>query len=366
MRCERLCAQVITAPSDKDCPTGQLERIPETGENPQWRRAVGRIVNAALRCGETDRRTLLCKRKVHYNPLVRPHPCRGRTAPAGTLSKLGLLVFVGLWGGVCPGQQVPAASGARILLLPRRLVIGERATLAVLDVNGRLTPGVNVAFSYGEKVTTDTTGRARFVAPLNPGTISAGIEGRSGKVSATIVTPAEISSATEEVTAAPRLATLGDRFELVGYGFCGDADANHVKIGELQALVLASSPGSLIVLPPAEAEPGPMKVQASCGQKAATPFTMVFVNLELEASSGTLSPGEHRTLSVRVKGTTAKVAVEARNLGADVAELVGGGIVRASSSGGAENIAKFELAGRTRGNFTISIRLVAPLTAPRL
>jgi len=267
----------------------------------------------------------------------------------------------------CPAQQAPpAASGARILLLPRRLVIGERATLAVLDVNGRLTPGVNVTFSYGEKVTTDTTGRARFVAPLNPGTIYAAIEGRSGRVSAMIVTPAEVSSATEEVTAAPRMATLSDRFELQGYGFCGDADANHVTIGGMAGLVLASSPGSLIVLPPADMEPGAMKVQSNCGQKAASPFTMVFVNLGLEANSGTLAPGEHRSLLVRVKGTTAKVNVEARNLGADVADLVGGGIVRTTSSGGADNTAKFELVGRTRGNFTISIRLVAPLVTPRL
>src|SRR5262249_2414652 len=38
-------------------------------------------------------------------------------------------------------QQVPPASAARILLVPRRMISGERATLAVLDVNGRLTPG---------------------------------------------------------------------------------------------------------------------------------------------------------------------------------------------------------------------------------
>jgi hypothetical protein len=268
--------------------------------------------------------------------------------------------------GVCVAQPAPAAAGARILLLPRRLVIGERATLAVLDVNGRLTPGVNVTFSYGEKVTTDTTGRARFVAPLNPGTIYAGIEGRTGRVSATIVTPAEISSATEEVTAAPRTATLSDRFELQGHGFCGDADANHVTIGGMAGLVLAASPGSLIVLPPADMEPGGARVQAGCAQKLSEPFTMVFVNLELEASSGTLAPGERRTVAVRVKGTTTKVNVEARNLGADVADLVGGGIVRVTSSGGADNVAKFELVGKTRGNFTISIRLAAPLVAPRL
>src|SRR5712692_5977239 len=70
-----------------------------------------------------------------------------------------------------PQQQAPAASGARILLLPRQTVSGERATLAVLDVSGRLTPGVTVNFSNGDRFTTDATGRALFVAPLNPGVI---------------------------------------------------------------------------------------------------------------------------------------------------------------------------------------------------
>jgi hypothetical protein len=49
-------------------------------------------------------------------------------------------------------QSAPAASGARIPL-PRRIVSGEHATLAVLDVNGRLTPGVTVNFSNGDRLT---------------------------------------------------------------------------------------------------------------------------------------------------------------------------------------------------------------------
>jgi hypothetical protein len=313
--------------------------------------------------GDAGRGTLLRAGKVHYNRRVRPPPRCKQALLARRFLLFGLVLF---GTGVCIAQQAaPPASGARILLLPRRLVIGERATLAVLDVNGRLTPGVTVAFSYGEKVTTDTTGRARFVAPLNPGTIYAAIEGGGAWVSSTIVTPAEIPSATESVTAAPRVATLSDRFELQGYGFCGDADANHVTIGGMPALVLASSPGSVIVLPPTEVDPGPARVQVGCAQKMSEPFTVVFVTLELEASNATMAPGEHRTLLVRVKGTTAKVNVEARNLAADVAELVGGGIVRATSSGDVDNVAKFELVGRTRGNFTISIRLVAPLVTPR-
>ncbi len=266
---------------------------------------------------------------------------------------------------VCGAQQAPAASGARILLLPHKLVTGERATLAVLDVSGRLTPGVNIAFSNGDKVTTDATGRALFVAPLSPGIISATIEGRSGRVTSTILTPEDVPSTTEAVTAVPRVASISDRFEFLGHGFCGDADANHVTIAGLPGLVLASSPGALTVLPPPDMDPGSAIVQVSCGQKSAAPFTVVFVSLELEASNAALAPGEHRTLIVRVRGSTAKVGLEARNLAPEVAELAGGATVKAQSSGGADNVARFELVGKQHGNFTVSIRLLTPLSPPR-
>jgi hypothetical protein len=77
--------------------------------------------------------------------------------------------------------QKPPPSG-RILLMPRTMVSGDRATLAVLDVNGRLASGATVVFSNGDRLTTDATGRAFFVAPLNPGVMFASIVGREGRV----------------------------------------------------------------------------------------------------------------------------------------------------------------------------------------
>src|SRR6202165_2988966 len=102
------------------------------------------------------------------------------------------LLFACLIAGVfspraTPQRFPPAASGARILLLPRRIVSGERATLAGLDVNGRLTPGVTVNFSNGDRLTTDATGRALFVAPLIPGVIYGSIAGRAGRVATAIL-----------------------------------------------------------------------------------------------------------------------------------------------------------------------------------
>ena len=289
------------------------------------------------------------------------------------LSVLGL-VSLSLWASVfilsfsSAAQQpppAPPASGARILLLPRRIVAGEHTTLAVLDVNGRLTPGVTVTLSSGDRVTTDSTGRARFVAPLAPGVLLGALEGRPGQVPSRIVSPADAPSEQIRVQSVPRYAALGDRFEISGTGFCGDADANQVTIAERSALVLASSPASLVLLPPEVLAAGPATVKVACGRRAAPTISMTFVSLGLSDTSSTLAPGERRDLLVHIRGTSEHLIIEARNLAPDIADLTGGNPVRVTSTGGPENSARLEVVGRTRGSFLISIRLLSPLTSPR-
>jgi hypothetical protein len=258
-----------------------------------------------------------------------------------------------------PQPAAPPASGARILLLPRQIVSGERATLAVLDVNGRLTPGVDVTFSNGDRLKTDATGRALFVAPLTPGVIFGSITGRAGRVSSVVLSPKEAEAAGLEVTSVPRVASITDRFDVYGHGFCGDADANQVSIGGQRALVLAASPMSLVVLPPSEAEPGAASVEISCGKRVGAPFVITFVELALEADASPLAHAERRALRVTVRGSTAKLPLEARNLSPDIADLAGGNPAKQLSSGGADNAAKFEVVGKRKGSFLISIRLVA-------
>jgi len=172
-------------------------------------------------------------------------------------------------------------------------------------------------------------------------------------------------------TALPEIESLllldqkKNRFELTGRGFCGDADANHVTVGGRATLVLASSPTSLVVLPPADLDPGEAMVQVNCAKREAQPFSIKFVALSLEADSSPLTPGAHRMLTVRVRGTTSKISLEAHNLAPDVAELSGGNPSRVSSSGGADNAAQFQLVGKQRGSFVVSIRLLSTQTHPR-
>lgn len=255
-------------------------------------------------------------------------------------------------------QKPPPSAAGRILLLPRTIVSGDRATLAVLDANGRLTPNATVSFSNGDRLTTNATGRALFVAPLAPGVIFGTILGRDGRVPLTVVSPGDAPESVIQVDSIARIASLSDRFEIAGRGFCGDADANQITVSGNPAFVLASSPTSLVVLPPADLQPGRASVDISCAKRNGPPLEVVFVALTLEADSSPLAPGVHRQLTVRVRGSTTKVSLEARNLAPDIAELTGGNPARAASSGGAENLARFEVVGRKRGSFLISIRLL--------
>lgn len=276
-----------------------------------------------------------------------------------------LLLILGLCGS-SPAQQAPSAAGARTLLFPKKIVSGEKATLAVLDLNGRLTPGVKVNISNGDQYTTDATGRVLFVAPLTLGPISAWIEGRAGRVSSTVVEATDSPTNSMEVLAAPRASESNDRLEIQGHGFCGEADTNQVSIAGIPALVLASSPAYLAVLPPDEMDPGLAKVEVNCTGKTVEPFLVVFISLDLQASGAALAPGEHRTLTVRLRGSTAKLSVEARNLAPEFAELASGAnTARVVSSGGADNVAKFEIIGKKHGNFGFAFRLPTPLTSPR-
>src|SRR5260370_3438198 len=86
-------------------------------------------------------------------------------------------------------QEPPRAQAAapRTIVLPQETVAGLPATLAVLDSAGRLLPNVVVEISGGQKVTTDSTGRALFAVPGEPGALTAQIPGRGVSASAPIV-----------------------------------------------------------------------------------------------------------------------------------------------------------------------------------
>ncbi len=249
---------------------------------------------------------------------------------------------------------MPAAS----IVLPQKLIAGQRATLAVLDAAGRLAPDVTVEFGGSERVTTDATGRATFAAPMQTGVLLAHLPGLPISSSSTIIPSPANPPDGVQINDHPRFVSVSDRFSVGGFGFRGNADANRVTLADQAALVVAASPASLVLLPDPDTPVGPTQLLIEVGGRSPGPVPVTLVSLHVIGPQKQLGQGEKGKLIVRVRGTDQRLLVEARNLTPEIIELPAGNVQRVSSSGGAYNRAKIEMQGLKPGDFAISARLV--------
>jgi hypothetical protein len=258
---------------------------------------------------------------------------------------------------VLPAAQVPPPreSRAGTIVLPPRLAARQLATLAVLDADGRLVPGATVELPGGKKVTTNQTGRATFTAPAAASAFLAKFP--DGSVMTAAANVKTVPASGIEVTQVLSFVSLRDRFVVRGHGFRGDADANHVTLGGEAALVLASSPESLVLLPSPKTPPGPAKVAIEvAGAATAAPVTVVAFEF---------SPGEQPValetksrLLVRAIGTDRPLAIEVRNLSPGTVHFLSGDHERLKTLGGEENAAAFDVQGVVPGGFSFAVRLL--------
>jgi hypothetical protein len=254
-------------------------------------------------------------------------------------------------------QPAQAPGAASIVLVPR-LVPGEVSTLAVLDAGGRLVSGAIIEFPGEERVTTDATGRATFVAPLTPGVLMVHLSQRSATASSTVLAPQPLPAAGLQVTDYPRVISITDRFPIEGFGFAGRADANRVTLGDRAAAVLAASPVALVVLPAPASGIGSVPLQIEAAGKSTGPLRVTLVLLRVQGPSYQLSQGQQDKLTVHVRGSQEHLAIEARNLSPKVVDFPGGNVQRVVSRGGADNFAEIEFTGLTAGDYLVSVRLV--------
>ncbi|MCL6481426.1 MAG: IPT/TIG domain-containing protein [Firmicutes bacterium] len=263
--------------------------------------------------------------------------------------------------------RVAQPSSAAAILLPPRLAVGQPATLAVLDGEGKLLAGAEVEFptpgdesGRSVRVTTDATGRARFTAPAQTGVLIARLSGSGLRASGLVLEAPPPTSPDPVVQAVAPLLTLGDRFTVIGSGFSADADTNRVTLGGQPALVLAASPLALVVLPHPHTGLGPVELTVEVGGRRSAPVGVTLVALEIASGKTNLQRGERGVVEVRVHGTGQPVELEARNLTPDTIVLTGGDLQRLRTSGGENNRARIALSGRSGGEFALSVRLIPP------
>jgi hypothetical protein len=306
------------------------------------------------------------------------HPWRGRIPPmlrAWVLHKLpsrclAFALHMGMCAALAAAQQPPKphpSPAPRMIILPRRVVAGAEATLAVLDSQGRLLPNVTVELSGGQKVTTDVTGRALFKAADQPGTLAAIIPGRRISASTTVLATEDSGphAAPEgvagggSVVSYPRVLALHDRFTLEGSGFRGGADSNHVFLNGDPCLVLASSPVSLVALPGPSLPVGDVNLRVTVAGIDAGQFPVSAVLLEFSGPAEAVDAGSTGKLTVTAHGTTEPLLLEIRNGSPGVIQLSDGNVQRIKTSGGDDNAAQFEVKFVTGGNYSVSARLIS-------
>jgi len=227
-------------------------------------------------------------------------------------------------------------------------------------------PGVEVKISGGQKVVTDSTGRAFFIAPNDPGPVTAEISGQGIAASSMAITGKEMppQSAPEgdapvlRVTYYPRVLAIRDRFAIAGRGFRGAAEADHVYLGDQPCLVVAASPVSLVVLPGPHIPIGAITLRVSADGRDTGPIPVTGVLLDFSGPADAPTAGGDGKLILHVHGTTEPLAVEVRNFSPEIIRLLHGNPLRLGTSGGEENIAPVELKFLASGNYVVTARLV--------
>jgi hypothetical protein len=275
--------------------------------------------------------------------------------------------------GQAAAPQEPATAAPSTIVLPPKMVAGERGTLAVLDSAGRLVSGAAVDISGGGQIQTDAAGRGTFVAPKQPGVMTASLADNATFTTAIVPAPPQpaqqppgtapaASTAQADLSwiVFPQMIALGDRLTLEGAGFRGDAQLDNVFLGDQPALVLAASSIALVALPNPHTVLGKTQLSVEAGGHSLVRALVTVVALDVAGPTKPLSAGKNGILAVEVNGTDEPVAIEVRNLSPDVVRLPRGNVAEVKTSGGKTNVAKIELSGIKTGDYAVSAHLVAP------
>lgn len=260
-------------------------------------------------------------------------------------------------------QAVPQRSAGAEIILPAQLVQDKPGSLAVLDANGALAAGVSVDLSTGVRVSTDQTGRARFVVNSEPGPFLASIPGTEIRASTVIVAAAQPANSQAVIAACPREVTRSEFFTVSGSNFRGDADENRVVLAGASALVLAASPSSLEILPSPSTPLGTTDLSLKVPNSTAS-VSVDVISLRIErrqpnasSASDAMKTGKTQQLVVHVEGSAAPTPLAVLNLSPGVIELVGGAFQRVVSSGGQNNQALLQIRTVHPGDVSVSVQL---------
>jgi hypothetical protein len=301
----------------------------------------------------------------HRSPVAADRPGGLRLLPLLFIAIFPPTVFFDA-PSVAREQSGPSTTWAVTIVLPPRLVADRPATLAVLGVDGRLAEGVlvDLGFHSGSdvRVKTDKTGRAVFLVPTDTAVL---IAKASGASAAALIDPPNPPQAAISL---PPVASRQDAFPMCGGGFHGEVEANHVRLSDDPALILASSPECVAVLAGPRAVPGTVKISIETGPTAEYTVTTTLVALHFDPPMPPLVPGQKSSLVLHVQGSDRPLGILVENKTPGVLRFIRGDTQELRTSGGSQNVATIEIQAISTGDFSFHARLLPspdPQTARR-
>jgi hypothetical protein len=266
-------------------------------------------------------------------------------------------------------QDTSSTTWAVTIVLPPQLVAGRPATLAVLGVDGRLAEGIVIDLGTHSgtdvRVKTDKTGRAAFLAPTDTAVL---IAKASGAAAAALIDPVPApNSAPSAISLEPVVSRL-DAFQICGGPFHGEAEADHVRLNDDPALVLAASPACLVILAGPRAAPGPANISIETGRDKQYTAATTLVALHFDPPVPPLLPEKRSSLVLHVQGSDHPLRILAENKTPGVLHFLRGDTQELLTSGGAQNVATIEIQTLSTGDFSFRARILQnpdPQTARR-
>ena len=291
----------------------------------------------------------------NYSSVAADRPCKLRLLGL-LLSSVPLTLFSGATSLALP-QSSPSTTWAVTIVLPPRLVADRPATLAVLGVDGRLAEGVIVDLGSHSgidvHVKTDKTGRAVFLAPSDSNVL---IAKASGASAAALIDPPNPPQAAISL---PPVASQQDASAMCGGGFHGEAEANHVRMNDDPALILAASPECVVVLAGPRVVPGAAKISMETGPATEYTVTTTLVALHFDPPMPPLVPGQKSNLVLHVQGSDRPLDIVVENKTPGILRFMRGDSQKLVTSGGAQNVAAIEIRTISTGDFSFHARLLA-------
>jgi hypothetical protein len=114
----------------------------------------------------------------------------------------------------------------------------------------------------------------------------------------------------------------------------------------------------MVLMPAVGIAVGSTHLILESGERKLDPIPVTVISIRVIGPAYQLAEGQKGTLTVRVRGTEQRVAIELRNSSPAVVDLPRGNLLRVTSTGGPENHAEIEMIGVAAGDFSVTARLV--------